>query len=79
MSRVGPLVVFGLTLIAGGMYWMLWDGSRDFLDNILIADEYYTLMYWVWRVIPAIILFVGIMCLISAGIGIRRRKEMVEY
>jgi len=79
MSRVGPLVVFGLTLIVGGMYWMLWDGSRDFLDNILINDEYYILMYWVWRVIPAIILFVGIMCLISAGIGMRRRREMVEY
>ena len=79
MSRVGPLVVFGLALVVGGMYWMLWDGSRDFLNNILIQDQYYLLMYWVWRIIPGIILFVGIMCLISAGIGIHRRKEMVEY
>ena len=79
MSRVGPLIVFGLTIIAGGAYWMLWDDCRSYLDNILIQDEFYLLMYWIWRVIPAILIFVAIMCLISAGIGIRRRRETVEY
>jgi len=77
-SRVGPLVLFGFTLIAGGMYWMLWDSSREYLDNLLINDVYYQLIYWGWRVIPAILIFVGIMCLLSAGLT-HSRERGVEY
>lgn len=77
MSRVGPLVVFGLTFVVGGMFWALWDGSRSAFDSILVADEYYTLIFFIWRMIPVILLIVGIMCLVSAGIAKARERELV--
>lgn len=76
-SKVAPLIVFGITFVVGGLYWAVWDGSRYLLDNILVEDVYYTWMYWGWRMIPAVLLIVGIMCLISAGIN--SRTQVVEY
>ena len=77
MSRVVPVIIFGFTLVVGGMYWMLWDGSREYLDNILIEDVYYTFMYWGWRAIPVVIILVGIMCMISAAITSRNTNREV--
>ena len=79
MSKVGPLLLFGVTLVVGGIYWMLWEGSREYLNNILVEDSYYTLIFWVWRMIPAILLISGMICLISAGIIVRQRKGVIEY
>lgn len=79
MSKVGPLLLFGITLVVGGIYWQLWEGSREYLDNILITDVYYTLMFWVWRMIPAIMIITGILCLISAGIIAQRQKAVMDY
>jgi len=78
MSRVLPLIGFGFTLVVGGMFWALWDGSRSYLDNLVIEDSYYILMRHVWAWIPAILLFIGMMCLISAGIA-KARERRVEY
>lgn len=74
MSRVGPIVLFIFTILAAGMYWATWDACRSYLDSIVINDSFYILMYWIWRLIPAVVLFVGIMCLISAGISHSREK-----
>jgi len=73
-SRVGPLIIFGLTLTVGGVYWALWDASRSYLDNIVIRDSYYELMYFGFRAIPAVLLIVGIMCLIAAGVNIHNSR-----
>jgi len=78
MSRVIPLVIFGFTLIIGGLYWNLWDGSREYLNNIIIEDSYYILMRYAWAWIPAILIFIGIICLILAGIS-KTREKVVEY
>ena len=78
MSKVGPLIIFGITLIVGGAYWTLWDASRSYLDSLVINDVYYELIYWGFRVIPAVMLIVGVMCLISAAIS-TREKEVVRY
>lgn len=77
MSRVGPIIVFIITIVAGGIYWATWEGCREYLDDLLIQDVYYELMFFVWRMIPAVLIFVGIMCLIVAGMG--RSKQVVEY
>ena len=78
MSKTGPLIIFGITLTVGGLYWSLWDASRSYLDNILIEDVYYELMYWGFRMIPAVMVIIGIMCLIAAGISMSQ-KEVVQY
>ena len=76
MSRAGPLIVFGLFLIVCGMYWNLWDGARSYLDNLVINDEYYQLMYWGWRIIPAVLVIMGIISLVSGGMSVQR--ETIE-
>ena len=76
MSRVGPLIVFGITLIVCGGYWTLWDSSRSYLSSFVIEDSYYILIYWGFRILPAVLLIVGIMCLIVAGISNRGGMEV---
>jgi len=76
LSRAGPLIVFGLFLIVCGMYWNLWDGARSYLDNLVINDEYYQLMYWGWRIIPAVLVIMGIISLVSGGMSVQR--ETIE-
>jgi len=78
-SRVGALVIFGVTLLVGGAYWALWNASRSYLNNILIEDSYYELMYFGFRAIPAILMIVGIMCLISAGVNIRSSRTEGDF
>lgn len=78
LSRAVPLIAFGVALIVGGLYWAVWNASRDYLVDFIIVDEYYTLILWLWRLIPIAIIVVGIMCLVAAGIGGRRETVVVE-
>ncbi len=78
MSKVVPLIMFGLAFVVGGLYWALWNDSYGYLDSILIEDKYYSLIDFGWRMIPPVILFIGIMCLIAAGITAHRYRT-VEY
>ena len=78
MSKVVPLIIFGVTITVCGVYWALWDGSREYLDSILVEDAYYTLMYFGFRVLPIILIFIGIMSLIAAGVS-KSRERSVEY
>jgi len=69
LSRVVPLVVFGITLFVGGLYWAVWDGSRSFIDFLVINDVYYELAFFIWRMLPVVMLIIGILCLILAGVS----------
>lgn len=73
-SKAGPLIIFGLTIVAGGLYWAIWDSSRSYLDSIVLQDVYYTLMYWGFRMIPAVLLIIAVMCLIVAGTSSREHR-----
>lgn len=77
MSKVIPLVMFGMAFILGGIYWHLWDDSIAVLDSILIEDVYYDLISFIWRLIPPAIIVVGIMCLIAAGIAAQKSREEI--
>jgi hypothetical protein len=79
MSKVLPLIAFGFLFILGGSYWMLWDESMEYIEEFSLGDEYYELISFGWRMIPAVIIFVGIMCLITAGIKGTRNNDGVEY
>lgn len=67
MSRVLPILGFGLTIVVGGFYWATWDACREYLDNLVLDDVYYMLMRQLWSWIPAILIIVALMCLILAG------------
>jgi len=78
LSRVLPFLAFGMTMIVGGMYWMLWDDSRSYLDFLVVNDAYYELAYFLWRMIPIMLLIVGIIFLIVAGVN-ASKKEVISY
>ena len=79
MSKVGPIIMFGFTIAVAGLYYAVWEGSRSYFNNLIINDIYYELIYWGWRMIPAVLLIVGIMCLIMAGISESGGKGVGEY
>ena len=78
MSRVGPLIMFGIAIFVCGLYWALWDGARSYLDFIIVNDVYYELIAWLFQMIPAVLLFVGIICIIVGSIG-AVRMEVEQY
>lgn len=77
MSHVLPFISFGLTIVAGGIYWATWDACREYLDDLVLNDVYYTLMRTIWAWIPAIILIVAVLCLIVAGTQHSRSRREV--
>lgn len=79
MSRVLPILGFGLTIVVGGFYWATWDSCREYLDSLVLGDVYYTLMLHIWTWIPAILLIIAIMCLILAGVRSNETKRKEGY
>jgi len=70
LSKILALISFGVTLIGFGAFWSVFDGVREYFDSFLIpGDPYYTLMYFGFRAMPVIVILIGIMCLIAAGIA----------
>jgi len=78
LSRAAPLLIFGITLFVGGLYWALWNSSKSYLDFLVVDDAYYQLAFFIWRIIPVVMLVVGIICIIVAGIGAAQRTEVVR-
>ena len=72
LGKVIPLIAFGITVFLGGLYWHLWDDSRTYIDQFVVNNEYYTLMYWLWKMLPAVMIIIGLICLISAGVSASR-------
>jgi hypothetical protein len=79
MNKVGPLILFIVTLFVGGIYWATWEGARSYLDSFVIQNEYYILMSWGWRLVPAILLVISIICLIVAGLSGKTTQGAEDY
>lgn len=69
MNKLIPLIAFGLGLIIAGAFFTFYDDVLPELDEFLIEDEYYTLMKMGWDAFPGIIMLVGIISLIAAGVS----------
>ena len=78
MGKVGPIIVFGVAIIICGIYWSMWEGSREYLNDYVVNDPYYALAYFLWDMIPIILILMGIMALVSAGLTSRRQKVYYE-
>ena len=69
MSKILPLVAFGLGFLGAGAFFSLYDGAMPYLSSFVIEDKYYLFMESLWSVFPAIIMFIGIVFLIAAGVA----------
>jgi len=69
MNKLIPLAAFGLGLIVAGAFFTFYNEALPEFDEFLIEDEYYTMMKMLWDGFPGIIMIVGIVCLIAAGVG----------
>ena len=75
MSKIIPLISFGMGLIGIGAFWTTFDECRVFFRNIIVYDEYHTLMEFGFDVMPIIAIIMGIFCLISAGVMARTKYQ----
>lgn len=44
----------------------------------MINDVYYELAFFIWRMIPVVLLLVGIICLILAGVSAVGSREVIS-
>lgn len=77
MGKIGPIVMIGFALFAGGIYWHLWHDSISVLEKYILNDEYYTLIRFGWDAIPVVMLIVGIIWLIQQGTAGSRQQRVV--
>lgn len=69
MNKIVPLIAFGIGLMVAGAFFTFFDDTLPEFDEFLIEDEYYTLMKMIWNGFPGIIMIVGLICLIAAGVS----------
>jgi len=79
MSKVIPLIGFGVGIMCVGFYWHLYNdvfimevspyilSSYTAWGVIYSSDKYFDFMYMIWRLLPWICVIVGVMLLIVAG------------
>ena len=79
MNKIIPLIAFGIGLLVLGLFWHLYNDV--FLMSIqkyvltsytawgvsYTHDKYFDFMYMIWRLLPWICVFVGILLLLAAG------------
>ena len=69
MGKVMPILMIIFGLFISGFYWHIWDDSIVYLEDYIINDVYYTMIRFVWDIIPVIILFAGIIWLVAQGVS----------
>lgn len=79
MNKVTPLIGLGLGLIVVGAFWSLYNDSLSYFDDFVIDNEFTTLFELGWESIPIIFLFIGIMCLIAAGVSASKSDYKEGY
>lgn len=75
MGKVMPILMIIFGLFVSGFYWHVWNDSIVYIEDYIIVDEYYTLIRFVWDIIPLIILFAGIVWLVAEGASGRRDEQ----
>ena len=69
MGKIMPILMIIFGLFISGFYWHIWDDSIVYIDDYIINDVYYTMIRFVWDIIPVIILFAGIIWLVAQGVS----------
>ena len=69
MGKVMPILMIIFGLFISGFYWHVWDDSIVYIEDYIINDVYYTMIRFVWDIIPIIILFAGVVWLVAQGVG----------
>ena len=71
-------VSVGIGLLAGGIYWHLWDDASEYLDKFIVAGAYYDMVQLIWDMIPVIMVVLGVICLIMAGRSSRQGRQVIQ-
>ena len=69
MGKIMPILMIIFGLFISGFYWHIWDDSIVYIDDYIINDVYYTMIRFVWDIIPVIILFAGVVWLVAQGVS----------
>jgi len=79
-GKIVALILFGLTLISSGMLYMVFNMGliQDLIGKYWVDSSYMQLMFRGWNVIPILIIIIGILCLIMAGMGSRGSRVVAS-
>lgn len=78
MSKVVALVALGVGLIGAGFFYQLFDDViNTYITPYIRPSIYNTGEAFLWDMIPWLLVFIGIICLILAGILKGSNKTMV--
>lgn len=87
MNKIMPIIGFGVGILVLGLYWQLFNDvllihiSQYFMPSyvafgtLYVSDKYFEFMYMLWRIMPWICMFVGLLLLVSAGAGTSNDTE----
>ena len=75
MGKVMPILMIIFGLFVSGFYWHIWDDSTTYIEDYVINDIYYSMISFIWHIIPIIILFAGIVWLVAQGVGGNRGAD----
>lgn len=79
MGLVLPLFGFGIGLVAFGFFYHLFsDVINLMLAVYILNNEYYVFSDFVWDMLPWIVVFGGVVCLILAGVSYRGTRTVVS-
>jgi len=79
MSATKPLIGFGLAIFLSGLLFHFYnDVITNYFSQYIVDlnDKYYLMENLLWDLIPFILIFLGIVCLIFGGISYVNVKEV---
>jgi hypothetical protein len=81
--KMGKLVIsllaFGLGLLGFGFYYKLFeDITTIYFQKYIINNLYFQMSDLVWDMLPYLVIIIGILCLIGAGL-IHRGERRIVY
>ena len=76
MGKIMPILMIIFGLFISGFYWHVWDDSIVYIEDYIINDVYYTMIRFVWDIIPIIILFAGVVWLVAQGVSGSSKEEL---
>lgn len=78
MGKIIAIVILGIGLIGGGLFWkLLEDIIIAYLDPYIIYNDYWAGSDLTWHMVPWLLILVGILSLILSGLLGRATRTVI--
>lgn len=78
MVLVAVLISIGVGLVGAGIWYRLFDDAiNTYFQGYILDSPYYQLADLVWDSIPYLLIIIGVLCLVLAGVAYKGTREVV--